>query len=55
MKKINEQLTKTGINIKTNIAVIQKFPFWKIKVNQTTTTIDIETVRAIYVRIINGK
>jgi ferrous iron transport protein A len=54
-EKIRNQLMKTGINVGTKIALIQKFPFLQIKVNDITMAIDIETARTIYVRIIDYK
>ncbi|BAY09862.1 FeoA family protein [Calothrix sp. NIES-2098] len=54
-EKIQKQLLEIGINLETKIAVIEKLPIFKIKVDNITQEIDRETARAIYVRIISCK
>ncbi len=53
-EQIRKQLKAISINTGNKITVIQKFPFWKIKVNNINLIIEREIARAIYVRIIDN-
>lgn len=53
--RIKKQLIATGINVGNKIALIQKFPCLKIKLNDISMAINIEIARAIYVRIIDNE
>ncbi|WP_096601910.1 FeoA domain-containing protein [Calothrix sp. NIES-2100] len=54
-EQIRKQLLETGVDIGNKITVIQKFPVLQIKVNDINIAINIETARAIYVRIIDNE
>lgn len=51
---IRKKLMAIGVNIGTTITVEQCLPCLIIKVGNTSSTIDKETARAIYVRVINN-
>ncbi len=52
-KKILTKLISMGITPGTTITLKKRFPSLLIKIKNTDLALDIETVRAIYVRIIN--
>jgi ferrous iron transport protein A len=51
---IRKKLISMGIKTGTNIIVEQQFPAFLIKAGNISMTIDRETARAIYVRVIEG-
>jgi ferrous iron transport protein A len=52
---IRKKLISMGINTGTNISVEQQFPSFIIKIgNNLSLTIDRQTARAIYVRVIDS-
>jgi ferrous iron transport protein A len=52
-EKILTKLISMGVTPGTTITLKQNFPSFIIKITNTDLPLDIETVRAIYVRIIN--
>lgn len=53
-KTIRKKLISMGITSGTIITLEQQFPSWIIKMGNISLTIDRETARAIYVRVIDS-
>lgn len=51
---IRKKLISMGIKTGTQVIVEQQFPTFVIKVSNLPMTIDRETARAIYVRVLEG-
>lgn len=53
-KTIRKKLISMGIHTGTNITVEQHFPAFIIKAGNVSMTLDRQTARAIYVRVLEG-
>ncbi|MEH2195341.1 MAG: FeoA family protein [Nostoc sp.] len=53
-KTILNKLISMGVTLGTIITLEQHFPSLLIKIENTSLTLDIESIRAIYVRIIDN-